>query len=184
MARSLSSLADELAGQYADLEPAERADALADALAVLRPDADADSIEAAANRAAGYSPPRPERAGVGGGRSRRPASRRPPASRRQHSPRRGASRAGRRARHEASRAVGEVGGDAGVSSFGRVFRTGLYLTGLYWLLRSAGVVSQVTTLGRNDVDWLMNPTATIGTRQTTTATGPATAGRQRARATR
>lgn len=172
MPRSLADLADELAPQYSDLAPPDRAAAIADALRTLRPDSDPGAVARAAGRAAGADPPAPAR---GVRPPRRPGRGRGYPPRRAHSPRRGGGRAGRRLSREAHRARGEVATVARVSSAGRVFRMGLYLTGLYWALRSAGALEAVVNLGQSAVGWLMDPAATITRRGATAASAPTTA---------
>ncbi len=145
MPRTLDALAAEVAGQVADLPPAERAGTIADALRELRPKADPDLIRQAANRAAGYSGPKshPEPEGK--------APRRPAAAER-------VRKAGRKAGRNAVR---QVSG----STFGKVFRAGLYLVGLYWLLRTAGAVESVTDGARAGLAWLMDPSLTFSARK-------------------
>jgi hypothetical protein len=140
MPRTLADLAAEAAAQVGDLPPMERADAIRDVLRQTRPKADPDAIRKAAADAAGYTEPAA------------PAAARRPAAAARTRP----SRGGRRARRAGRRAVRQVSG----STFGRVFRTGLYLTGLYWLLRTAGAVDKVATGARAGLTWLMDPSLT------------------------
>jgi hypothetical protein len=175
--RSLAELAAEIAGQVGDLPPMQRADRIAEALRAVRPNADPDTLRRAASEAAGYTgeaPRGPRAPRSGGGRTHRPATR-------------AAGKAGRKARKVGRHAVRQVGG----STFGRVFRSGLYLTGLYWLLRSAGVVESVAKAARTGMAWLMDPSLTFaghppvipGT-DATSASVPALAGRTRPREAR
>lgn len=165
MARSLRTLATEIAGQVGDLPPAERADVIAETLGGLRPKAAAGDLRSAANAAAGYTPPR----------DRRPAAREP----RQAAP--SARPAAARARRAGKRAVRQVRG----STFGRVFRSGLYLTGLYWLLRSGSAIEQITGGARSGLAWLIDPGLTLSARRPLmpgeTPDERASAGRERPR---
>lgn len=144
MPRTLADLAAEAAAQVGDLPPMERADAIRDVLRQTRPKADPDAIRQAAADAAGYTEPAA------------PAAARRPAAAARTRP----SRGGRRARRAGRKVYRQAAG----STFGRVFRTGIYLTGLYWLLRTPAALDRLRSGAGAGLAWLMDPSVTWATK--------------------